>query len=444
MFRKPQKEDDFTRHIFTEIITAIVFFMALFIFIQQLEIIVLADFKKEDVKLLQEYISEEILNTFRENGYENRMPEVTIDPDNHLIQKIIMNGDVLTFSSGSKRLKTNTDRQILRVVGSILNRYEKIYEAVKIEGHADSIQINTREFPTNWELSSARATTVVRFITEEVTFDQTKISAVGFSSYHPIHPDSLHLNRRIEFVIRYSYADPILYSETAEEIFKRIEEMRKSESSQQNSGSREEIFLDRLKDGNPVNNDDFKPDNAGLINAQSNQLSQSANSQAVGDSVKNLSSNIIPGITLDSLTTDNRLLTENDTLIGPPQSNASYQKKYEFAKGLFDQKYYKIALSKFTKFLEVHPENDLADNAQYWIAECYYNLGDYRSAIAASKKVFKYQHSNKNDFAQFKLGQSHFKLNESAIAKAELEKLINNYPNSTLKLAAEQYLAKIP
>jgi len=106
-----------------------------------------------------------------------------------------------------------------------------ISEEIKIEGHADTTQVLESiqtKFPTNWELSTGRATTVVRYLTDNVGFPPFKISAVGFSSYHPIDKDSLDKNRRIELVIRYSYSKDIMYSTRAQEIYNALKETSKA------------------------------------------------------------------------------------------------------------------------------------------------------------------------------------------------------------------------
>ncbi len=234
MLRREQTEDDFTKHIFTEIIAAIVFFMVLFIFVQQLNFLDL--FKLLKIKQLQEYLKDEITTTFKESEYESRTPLIVTDQNNPLIQKIIMTEDVLRFPSGSDSLQSAEDVNILFTVGRILKNSSSFYEALKVEGHADSIRLGPsvrKKFPTNWELSAGRAITVVRFLTEKLRFDPKKISTVGFSSYQPYQPQNttnnnrsvpLRLNRRIEFVIRYSYAESIMRSDAAMAVYSLMDE----------------------------------------------------------------------------------------------------------------------------------------------------------------------------------------------------------------------------
>jgi chemotaxis protein MotB len=59
---------------------------------------------------------------------------------------------------------------------------------LEVEGHTDNIPINTPQFPSNWELSSARATTIVRFFIEQ-GIDPTKLRAAGYADSRPLVPN---------------------------------------------------------------------------------------------------------------------------------------------------------------------------------------------------------------------------------------------------------------
>jgi chemotaxis protein MotB len=76
---------------------------------------------------------------------------------------------------------------------------------VRVEGHTDDRPIRTAEFPSNWELSTARATGVVRYLIEKHSYPPAKISAVGFSSFRPYVPnnsiENRALNRRVDIVV---------------------------------------------------------------------------------------------------------------------------------------------------------------------------------------------------------------------------------------------------
>ena len=89
----------------------------------------------------------------------------------------------------------------LKRVGEIIARSEG---PVRIEGHADNIPINTERYPSNWELSTARAVSVLRYLVEDLKIPAERLSAVGFGEYQPIAPnDTLEnraQNRRVEII----------------------------------------------------------------------------------------------------------------------------------------------------------------------------------------------------------------------------------------------------
>jgi len=112
--------------------------------------------------------------------------------------------DKILFPSGRAEI-TPEGLKVLERVGNVLkNTQNKI---IRVEGHTDNVPIlegsKLKEiYPTNWELSSARATNVVRFLQEKVGIDPTRLRAVGMSEYHPVAsnetPDGKGQNRRIE------------------------------------------------------------------------------------------------------------------------------------------------------------------------------------------------------------------------------------------------------
>ena len=73
---------------------------------------------------------------------------------------------------------------------------------IGIEGHTDNVPIHTQRFPSNWELSAARAVNVLRFLIDRFNIPPGRISALGYSEFRPIYPNDseVHraLNRRIE------------------------------------------------------------------------------------------------------------------------------------------------------------------------------------------------------------------------------------------------------
>jgi chemotaxis protein MotB len=105
------------------------------------------------------------------------------------------------FDEGRAELK-EAAKSALRKIVPIL---EKSNNHVSIEGHTDDVPINTAEFKSNWELSTRRATEVVRHLIEKYGFLPNRISASGYAEYRPVAANDTDrdraLNRRIEIIL---------------------------------------------------------------------------------------------------------------------------------------------------------------------------------------------------------------------------------------------------
>jgi len=110
-----------------------------------------------------------------------------------------MNSQLL-FLSGEAEL-SNQAKPVLRKVSEVIRRMPNV---INIEGHTDNVPIDTVEFPSNWDLSSARATTVVReFVLNGIS--PKRLSAVGYGEFHPVadnsNVDGQNKNRRVVLVL---------------------------------------------------------------------------------------------------------------------------------------------------------------------------------------------------------------------------------------------------
>lgn len=111
--------------------------------------------------------------------------------------------DQYLFNSGTAELNSNA-KIMLDKVGVLI--YEKfILHNMRIEGHTDSAPIATAKFPSNWELSSARACSVVRYLIGRFKFMPQLFTAVGYADTRPIADNNTiegaKKNRRIEIMI---------------------------------------------------------------------------------------------------------------------------------------------------------------------------------------------------------------------------------------------------
>jgi len=116
-------------------------------------------------------------------------------------------------------------------------------------------------------------------------------------------------------------------------------------------------------------------------------------------------------------------------------------KKYEDAYNTFKGKKYKEARIKFESFLKAYPQDDLSDNAQFWIAETYYWEKDYENAILSYELVLKkYKNSQKTPNAFLKQGLSFIELGDKKTGKIILEQVIERYPDTREANLAKTYL----
>jgi chemotaxis protein MotB len=108
----------------------------------------------------------------------------------------------LLFKSGSDVVDPK-GKEALKTLAIVLNSAKDI--TVVIEGHTDSIPIKTNQFKDNWDLSTARATSIVRILTKDNGFDPSRITATGKSEFHPVKPNETAEgranNRRTEVIL---------------------------------------------------------------------------------------------------------------------------------------------------------------------------------------------------------------------------------------------------
>jgi chemotaxis protein MotB len=113
--------------------------------------------------------------------------------------------DKILFASGSAEV-SNEGKLVLDKVIPVLKEIRD--KRIQVEGHTDNVQIFSAikaKYPTNWELSTARAKQVVRYLQEDGGIDPKLLSATGYSEYQPVAPNDAAegkaKNRRIEIVL---------------------------------------------------------------------------------------------------------------------------------------------------------------------------------------------------------------------------------------------------
>lgn len=109
--------------------------------------------------------------------------------------------DKALYDVGSAELRPATIG-VLEKVGSVLRRSQP---EIRVEGYTDNEPIHTSLYPTNWELSAARAAGVTRFLVEHERLNPAKVSLAGYGEWRPTHANSSpygqQLNRRVDIVV---------------------------------------------------------------------------------------------------------------------------------------------------------------------------------------------------------------------------------------------------
>jgi tol-pal system protein YbgF len=117
---------------------------------------------------------------------------------------------------------------------------------------------------------------------------------------------------------------------------------------------------------------------------------------------------------------------------------------YDAAYNAFEKGRYKEAREQFEVFIKEFPQDELTDNAQFWIAETYYREEDFKNAILAYEEVLKkYPKSKKVPGALLKQGVAFIELGDNKTGKVILEKLMESYPGSKQAELAKKKIEEI-
>lgn len=114
---------------------------------------------------------------------------------------IISLQDLAFFETGSASVRQHSYAALHRIA-SVLAPTDC---SIRIEGHTDNVPIHTHLYPSNWELSTARATSIVRDFVEREQMDPGRLSGAGYAEFHPMADNSTaagrQLNRRVDLVV---------------------------------------------------------------------------------------------------------------------------------------------------------------------------------------------------------------------------------------------------
>lgn len=130
-----------------------------------------------------------------------------VDPSGEVVVKVDTRGVVVSlpeagaFAVGQADL-SQAARQVIRELAQVL---EQESGEIRIEGHSDDVPITTSRYASNWDLSAARATEVIRFLLAQTTIAPDRLSAAGYGEFRPLvandSPESRARNRRVDIVV---------------------------------------------------------------------------------------------------------------------------------------------------------------------------------------------------------------------------------------------------
>ena len=111
--------------------------------------------------------------------------------------------DALFFDSGSAKIKKSVYPTLSKIGKMLKDKYTN--HPIRVEGHTDNIPIKSPIYPSNWELSSARACSVVRFFINNLAFPKNRFAAIGYADVSPLASNNTekgkNRNRRVDIIV---------------------------------------------------------------------------------------------------------------------------------------------------------------------------------------------------------------------------------------------------
>ena len=156
------------------------------------DIVTVNDIEEYQVEDLKEDIENAIENMNLQDNVK------IVEKDNFLMLRF---DSVILFDLSSADIR-NSAKDMLKKIGLMLN---KLDNNIIVQGHTDNLPINTKEFPSNWELSTKRSTNVIHFLVENCNIDASRLTATGNAEFKPVKPnaspENRQQNRRIDIVV---------------------------------------------------------------------------------------------------------------------------------------------------------------------------------------------------------------------------------------------------
>lgn len=189
---------------YSDMVTLLLAFFVLFFAISQVDQakfeMILEHFSKND-KMPLHQLEKVVKQLIAEHNLEESVEvELTLDG------LLLTFQDKILFDSGEASLKPGA-YPILSELGEILKTKEVANRQIKVEGHTDTVPLSKKsEYPSNWELSAARATGVIRYLIGSA-IDPQRFIAIGYADTHLRVPEQdgnrgLQKNRRVSLIIK--------------------------------------------------------------------------------------------------------------------------------------------------------------------------------------------------------------------------------------------------
>jgi len=143
------------------------------------------------------YGTEALTKLFEDNLSQTESINLVKDPRG-LVVRVKSN---MIFDEGASEIKP----QAKKTISEIIKVLTKIDNPVIIEGHTDSTPIKNAKFPSNWELSTARATNIISYVMKNSKLSPKRLCAVGYGEYMPVADNTSisgrMLNRRVDIIV---------------------------------------------------------------------------------------------------------------------------------------------------------------------------------------------------------------------------------------------------
>jgi chemotaxis protein MotB len=153
------------------------------------------DLQIDEVKEVRKFV--------KEKGLESK---VVVDKTTRGI--VLRIKDIVLFDVGSDELKAEAG-EVLEMIAELVN---SATGQLSIEGHTDNIPISRTRFPSNWELSAARATAVLRYMLSSSGVDLSRVHIAGYADVRPLASNKTEegrgKNRRVEFLFEHPRGAP--------------------------------------------------------------------------------------------------------------------------------------------------------------------------------------------------------------------------------------------